>query len=146
VKPPKGLLDLLKRYDRNVQEVALALRDIVIEELAPCHERIFEVYIISLAYASTEKVMKTGICYIGVQQKWVNLGFWKGTSLRNDHGLLEGTGKGMRHIKVRNMSDVMHPGLRDYIREAAERAGHDLDSGKKKTVTTVIKRKKDQDS
>src|SRR5215469_1805569 len=38
--PPKDLLDLLKRYNSDVQELALALREIVLDELAPCYENI----------------------------------------------------------------------------------------------------------
>jgi hypothetical protein len=48
--PPKELLELLKTYDRDIQELALALRQVVIEELAPCCEYILEVYIISLGF------------------------------------------------------------------------------------------------
>ena len=140
-KPPKDLLDLLRRYDRGVQELTLALREIVIEELAPCHEHIVEVYMISLMYSSSERIMKDGICYIGVLKDHVNLGFHHGASFRDPHGLLEGTGKQMRHIKIRNIEDLMHPGLSDYLREAAERIGHDIDSIGRKTVTTMVKRK-----
>jgi len=140
-KPPKDLLDLLKRYDPNVQELALALREVVIEELAPCFERVLEVYIISLVYSSTERVIKDGICYIGVMKDRINLGFHHGAELRDPHRLLEGTGKQMRHIKIRHMSDVLNPAIRTYLQEACERAGHDVSSGKARIVTTSVKRK-----
>jgi hypothetical protein len=140
-KPPRELLDLLKSYDRGVQELTLALREVVIEELAPCFENILEVYIISLVYSSTERVMKDGICYIGVMKDRVNLGFHHGTDLRNSHRLLEGTGKEMRHIKIRNISDALNPAIRLYLQEARERAGHDATAGKARTVTTSVKRK-----
>src|SRR5262245_61191081 len=92
-KPPKELLDLLRKYDRGVQELTFALRELVLEELAPCFENIIEVYMISLVYASSERVMKDGICYIGVLKDRVNLGFNHGAHLRDPYGLLEGTGK-----------------------------------------------------
>src|SRR5262245_58973487 len=122
---PKDLLDLLKRYDRGIQELTLTLREIVLEELAPCHETIVEVYMISIVYSSTEKLMKTGICYIGVLKDHVNLGFHNGASLRDPYGLIEGTGKRMRHIKIRHMDDVLNPAIRMYLQQAAERAGHE---------------------
>ena len=140
-KPAKELLDLLNSYDRGVQEITLALREVVIQELAPCFEYILEVYIISLAYASTERIIKDGICYIGVMEDRVNLGFYHGTELRDPYGLLEGTGKQMRHIKIRNMSDALNPAIREYLQEARERAGHDVVDAKMKTVTTAVKRK-----
>ena len=54
---------------------------------------------------------------------------------------IEGTGKQMRHIKMRHMSDVLYPGIRAYLQEACERAGHDVTRGKTRTVTTSVKRK-----
>ena len=140
-KLPKDLLDLLRKYDRGVQELTLAMREVVLEELAPCFETILEVYMISLAYASTEKVMKDGICYIGVLKDRVNLGFHHGARLRDPYGLLEGTGKQMRHIKIRNMTDALNPALRVYLQEARERSGHDIGINKPRTVTTAVKRK-----
>ena len=48
----------------------------------------------------------------------------------------------MRHIKIRNMSDVLDPAIRAYLQEACERAGHDTNVAyKEKTVTTAVKRK-----
>src|SRR5262249_3556144 len=47
-KPPKELLDLLKPYDSGIQELTLALRQLVLEEMAPCCEYIVEVYIVSI--------------------------------------------------------------------------------------------------
>jgi hypothetical protein len=140
LKPPKELLDLLKAYDRGIQELTLALRELVIEELAPCHEYILEVYIISLSYGPTDR-LKDGICYIGVQGSYINLGFHHGTSLRDPQGILEGTGKHMRHIKIRTMEDLLNPTIRVYLQEASERAGHETTSDKVRTVTTTIKRK-----
>ena len=137
---PKELLGFLKPYDRGIQELALALRRLVIEELAPCSEYILEVYIISLSYGPTSRI-KDAICYIGVIKDHVNLGFMRGTSLRDPMKVLEGDGKQMRHMKLRTMSDLEHPAVRSYLQEACERAGHDPAQGKARTVTTTVKAK-----
>jgi len=139
-KPPKDLLDLLKPYDRGIQELTIGLRQLVLEELAPCCEYIVEVYIISLLYGPTYR-MKDGICYIGVIRDHVNLGFIRGSELADPQRILEGTGKQMRHIKIRNMSDLGRPAIRAYLQEACERAGYEVSNEKEKTVTTAIKRK-----
>ena len=140
VKPPKELLDLLKRYNRGVQELTLALRELVLEELAPCCEYIVEVYIVSILYGPTHR-MKDGICYIGVIKDHVNLGFLRGSELPDPQRILEGTGKQMRHIKIRNMSDLERPAIRAYLQEACELAGYEVAANKEKTVTTSVKRK-----
>ena len=103
------------------------LREVILEELAPCFETMVEVYMISIVYASSERIVKDGICYIGVLKDRVNLGFHHGARLRDPYQLMgEGTGKQMRHIKIRNMSDALNPAIRAYLQEARERAGHDI--------------------
>jgi Domain of unknown function (DU1801) len=139
-RPPKELLDLLKPYDKGVQELTVALRQLVLEELAPCCEYIVEVYIVSILYGPTHR-MKDGICYIGVIKDHVNLGFIRGSELADPQRILEGTGKQMRHIKIRNMSDLERPAVRAYLQEACERAGYEVSTDREKTVTTAVKRK-----
>ena len=41
-KPPNELLEFLYRYDPTIQTLALGLRKVALEEMAPCHEYIFE--------------------------------------------------------------------------------------------------------
>ncbi len=41
-----------------------------------------------------------------VMRKYVNLEFWRGAHLEDPDGLLEGTGKDLRHIKLRKAADV----------------------------------------
>ena len=120
-----SLLDLLKPYNRGIQELTIALRQLVLEEMAPCCEYILE----------------DGVCYIGVIKDHVNLGFIRGSELADPERILEGTGKQMRHIKIRNMSDLFRPAIRAYLQEACERAGYEVATEKEKTVTTVVKRK-----
>jgi Domain of unknown function (DU1801) len=138
--PPKDLLDLLKPYDRSIQELGMALRQLVLEEVAPCCEYILEVYIVSLIYGPTPRP-KDAICYIGVIKDHVNLGFPRGSELADPQRILEGTGKHMRHIKIRKMSDLDRPAIRAYLQEACERAGHAAEARREKTVTIFVKRK-----
>ena len=45
--------------------------------------------------------------YLQANKNHVNLGFYKGFEKLNDpNGILEGTGKTMRHIKLKTVSDV----------------------------------------
>jgi hypothetical protein len=49
--------------------------------------------------------------YVGVFKDHVNIGFFHGTSLPDPAGLLEGTGKFMRHVKVKLGLAVDRPAL-----------------------------------
>ena len=44
-----------------------------------------------------------------------NLGFARGASLPDPAGLVEGTGKNLRHVKVRKPEDVDRPGMRELL-------------------------------
>ncbi|MCS3748402.1 hypothetical protein FHY18_004039 [Xanthomonas arboricola] len=44
--------------------------------------------------------------YISVHDAHVNLGFYHGTSLADPHGIMQGTGKTLRHVKVRDVSTI----------------------------------------
>jgi hypothetical protein len=58
-------------------------------------------------------------CFYLVGKNHVTFGFHLGTSLADAHQLLEGTGKNVRHVKLRTTEDVKHTGVRELILEAA---------------------------
>ena len=54
----------------------------------------------------------------------VNLGFYYGAALEDPEGLLEGTGKKLRHVKVRDVEGTREAALRDLVERAlGEREG-----------------------
>ena len=123
-RPPPELLEFLYRYDPAIQSLALGLRKVVHEEMAPCHEYIFEMRSkVVLVYGATERVIRDGICIIGVFAKHVNLTFQHGTDLEDRSGVLKGTGKAMRHLTVKKLSELDWPEIRAYLRQARKRAG-----------------------
>jgi len=60
-------------------------------------------------------------CYVLGYSKHVNLGFCDGAALSDPAGLLEGTGKTMRHVKVRPGADFPAASLSQLIVSAARR-------------------------
>lgn len=69
-------------------------------------------------YGVGPKKMKEGYCYVLPHAKWVNLGFYQGVSLDDPSGILEGTGKKLRHIKIKSLDDADNPALQDLIEAA----------------------------
>ena len=138
--PPHQLLDFLYRYDSAVQSLALGLRTVVHEEMAPCHERIFAMrHTVSMAYSATAKVIQDGICIITVHKKHVNLLFFRGSELAASGNMLIGTGKRMRHITLKRLSELDQPEIRACLREARRVAGlkRPLRGAAREVVTTV---------
>ena len=62
--------------------------------------------------------LQGNVCNIVPYTKHVILGFFRGTDLADPRGLLEGTGKNLRHVKVRVPKDIGRPAVRALIREA----------------------------
>ncbi len=54
---------------------------------------------------------------------YVNLEFGDGVDLPDPAYRLEGTGKRLRHVKVRSAADVRHPDVRALLEAAARRRG-----------------------
>lgn len=76
-------------------------------------------------YGLGPKKMSEGYCYILPHKSWVNLGFYYGASLPDPYNLMEGSGKNMRHIKMRSLEDTERPGVVELIESAiAERRSH----------------------
>jgi hypothetical protein len=64
------------------------------------------------------KKMSQHYAYLGVQQSHLNLGFYHGTSLKDPTGLLEGTGKKLRHVKIRGMAEAKRPAIESLLIQA----------------------------
>jgi hypothetical protein len=64
------------------------------------------------------KKMTEHYAYIAVLGSHVNLGFYHAGSLTDPSGLLEGTGKNLRHIKLRDVTSAKRPEIAALLREA----------------------------
>jgi hypothetical protein len=119
---PPALIRFLKPYDREVRDLALQLRELVLDEIAPCHENIYDAYsAVAIGYGSSER-LSDGVLHIAVYAKGVNLGFNHGATLEDPKNILEGKGSRIRHIKIRKPEDLARPEIRAYIRRARKKA------------------------
>jgi hypothetical protein len=130
--PPRELIRFLKRFDPAIRELALEARELVLRVLAPPNESILDVYVLAMNYGFSER-MKDQVVYIGVYTKHINLGFYWGAQMDDPEGVLEGSGKQLRHIKIRSQADLGTPIIGDYLRRAAPD-----DSVRSKTLKTKI--------
>ena len=119
--PDPQLLGFLEAYDRHIMDLALALREIILEEAPDASESIYQVYTVAIWFGFSEK-MKDMFCYITTSADHVNLGFPRGSTLPDPNRVLEGEGKAIRHIKFRSLRDVERAFVRRYIQAAMEQA------------------------
>jgi hypothetical protein len=59
------------------------------------------------------------MCYFTIGKSHVTFGFLRGTSLPDPAKLLEGTGKHLRHVKLRAIEDLRKPALKKLIQAAS---------------------------
>jgi hypothetical protein len=116
--------EFLKSYDPKVQEVCLKLRGIVLE-LLPETEEILYTGWKNFTYGTGEsRADKDLIIYVAPFKDSVNLGFFRGAKLPDKKKLLKGTGKLLKHIKLKTMEDFEIDDIKQLIREAKiERLG-----------------------
>jgi len=120
--PPAALRKFLKPYDPEVRDLALQLRALVLAEMAPCYENIYDAYsAVAIGYG-TSNSLQDGIFHIAVYSRHVNLGFNDGATLDDPKGILRGNGNQIRHISIRTPADLHRPEVRSYIRRARKQA------------------------
>jgi hypothetical protein len=58
------------------------------------------------------------VLVVGAFTRHVGVEFWRGSAIPDPHHLLEGTGKNLRHVKVRSSVEARAPELASLIRAA----------------------------
>jgi hypothetical protein len=120
--------DVLGPIDEPLAIIAKALRALILEvdpdatEQPRPGDR-------SLSYGVGSRKMIDGYAYVMPHAQHVNLGFYEGAHLPDPTGLLAGTGKGLRHVKVRSLADASRPELRGLIEAALARRKSQQRSG-----------------
>src|SRR5436189_5923479 len=112
ITTPRELTKFLKPYDPAVQDLALKLRRLVLEEMGPCYENIYDAYsAVAIGYGTSDR-LSDGIFHIAVYCRHVNLGFNDGASLADPKGILQGNGNRIRHLSIKSESDLARPEIR----------------------------------
>jgi hypothetical protein len=112
---------LLGSIEPDLIPICRALRK-VIASLHPGHTEIVWIKQRIASYGVGPKKMSEHYAYIGAHRRHVNLGFYYGAGLPDPEGLLEGTGRQLRHIKVRSVAEARSPHVKELVRASiAER-------------------------
>ena len=104
----------LASHTPEVQAAARALEAIIHEELSEAVVQ-YDPGNGLLAFGRSMKMADLLFALIP-HASWVNLQLADGALLPNPDGLIEGTGKRIRHVKVRSMSASAEPRIREVVR------------------------------
>ena len=121
---PPEVTALLARYGHEVGELALRLRDLVLRRIPRATERVYAGWRVFMYGLPEYPKVTQQICYIGLSKAYVTLGFHQGKLLPDPDGLLSGTGKTMRHVRIIDAAQISLPGLPGLL-DAAVSYGQD---------------------
>lgn len=131
----------LKLYDEALIDLYVDLRKLIISIYPNCNELLYKTHALTSVYSISDK-LGDGFCHIPIYTKHLNLGFNKGTLLKDPDKLLNGTGKLIRHIPIESSKDFKTKKVKSLIREAVEFAIEDMDKTTKFEGQTFSKIKK----
>lgn len=107
----------LSSYSREAREIALCLRQLVLEVFPNGAEQI-DPKTGTITYGLDRKTSKILVCAIMPHMKHVNLIFSKGAQIPDPTKLLGGTGGQTRHAKIRSEAETENPALQLLLKEA----------------------------
>ena len=121
-EPNPEYLKFLRPYSREILELALATRSLVLEQAPGARVLIYDGYNAVTSGYSFSGRPSDAFIHVAVYAGWVNLGFNRGAALPDPAGLLKGTGKTVRHIRIAAQDDLKRDGVRELVRLAIEGA------------------------
>ena len=117
--PSEGFNEILAACSPKVQNLATRARALIREVMPDVVEVPWPTQG-TAGYGVGPKKMSEHFCYISTHKGHIDLGFNYGSELPDPEGLLAGTGKLFRHIKINTPEDLDRPAVRRLL-EAASR-------------------------
>ena len=131
----------LKFKDQELIELFADLRNYILDLYPDSNELLYHTHALTALYSTSEK-MSDAFCMIPIYNNHFNLGFNKGTLLKDPNRLLKGTGKLIRHISIEKVEDYRNEKTKQLILESLDFAISEMDKPTKATGKTISKIKK----
>lgn len=132
---------LLNFKEQNVIDLFCDLREYILALYPDSNELLYHTHALTAVFCVSEK-LSDAFCMLPIYTNHLNLGFNKGTLLKDPGKLLTGTGNLIRHIDVTNPKDYRNPKVKALIKEAIDLAIKDLNTPPKTVGQTISKIKK----
>lgn len=84
-----------------------------------------------IGYGVGPKKMSEHFCYLSVSREHINIGFMYGAELPDPDGLLQGTGKLLRHVRIAQPEELKNPSLRKLLEIASRHRMPEIPSHRK---------------
>lgn len=132
---------ILNTKDQEIIDLFVDLRAYILELYPDSNELVYHTHALTAVFSISDK-LSDAFCMLPIYTKHLNLGFNKGTLLKDPNKLLTGTGNLIRHIDIKKTSDYNNPKVKLLIQEAIDFAIKDMDKPTKSIGMTISKIKK----
>jgi hypothetical protein len=127
--------------DQVVIDLFKDLREYILELCPDCNELVYHTHALTAVFSTSDK-LSDAFCMLPIYTNHMNLGFNKGTVLKDPYKLLTGTGNLIRHIDVSKPTDYRNSKVKALIQEAIDFAIKDMDKPTKSIGKTISEIKK----
>jgi uncharacterized protein (DUF362 family) len=121
---------LLLSKDERLATLYQKLRNRLLQIEPHANELLYNSHALTTAFSLSDK-LSDAFCHLPIYKSHINLGFNQGVYLQDIKGILEGTGKTIRHIKIEQEADF-NEDLIELVKEAIS-----LSQTKQNTVSDV---------
>lgn len=124
--------------EEKLVDTYIQLRNMILALNPAANELLYHTHALTSVYSISEK-LSDAFCHIPIYSNHLNLGFNRGTLLSDPDKLLEGTGKLIRHIPIKSISDFDNKKTKSLIKHAIEFATNDMTKETKLKGETISK-------
>ena len=134
-------LHFLRLKEQSLSDLFCDLREFILELHPDGNELLYHTHALTAVFSISEK-LADAYCMIPIYTNHLNLGFNKGTLIKDPYNLLTGTGNLIRHIPVKEPGDYRNDQVKQLIKSAVDFAVNDMDKPTKSTGKVISKIKK----
>ncbi|MFA5836981.1 MAG: DUF1801 domain-containing protein [Bellilinea sp.] len=114
-----ALEDFLSNYPDGIRELVRGTRAVILAVMPDAFEQLDPSA--NLIAFGLDRSYKGLICGITLHKAYINIMFAQGASLPDSQGLLQGTGKLARHVRIERLADLEAPEIRRLLETALQR-------------------------
>jgi hypothetical protein len=134
-------LQLLELKEGKLINLFKDLRSFMLELHPASNELLYHTHALTAVFTLSDK-LSDAFCMIPIYTNHLNLGFNKGSLLKDSHHLLTGTGNLIRHIPIIAPADYRNKKVTSLVKEAIKLAVRDMEKQSATAGATISKIKK----
>ncbi|MCB1023878.1 MAG: DUF1801 domain-containing protein [Acidobacteria bacterium] len=129
---------ILQHKEKELIELFEDARNFLLEIYPDANELLYHTHALTAVFSISER-LSDAFCILPIYTNHFNLGFNKGTLLKDPYKLLTGTGNLMRHIPIAKPDDYRNNKVEELVRSAVKFAIDDMDKPNTSFGKTISK-------